>query len=336
MRRGNGYTREVGKVGRGSDMFVRDLMTRDVTTLQANDELTVADDVMRLGRIRHMPVLDDEERRVVGIVSQRDLFRGSLVRAFGYGEAAQRRVMKTIPVKEVMSSHVVTIGSDAPLAEAARLMVERKIGCLPVVDDMTYWVALAVLLSACFLLGFLTQTTLGSVINAWLERTIFDRLPGYRLARNLTHGISGSDANRSFPAALVRLQDGGAEAMALVVERNADGSYTVFVPLAPTPHPRLHLCGPERASAHAEHPRNEHAELRDAVGSGNPRCSRVGRRARALAALPSAEPARARDRAGRRCLRSELRRTHSRRGDARQPPSRRGEPGPRAGDPTPS
>jgi CBS domain-containing membrane protein len=122
------------KSERGSDMFVRDLMTRDVTTLEANDELTVADDVMRLGRIRHMPVLDDEDRRVVGIVSQRDLFRGSLVRAFGYGEAAQRRVMKTIPVKEVMSSQVVTIASDAPLAEAARLMVERKIGCLPVVD----------------------------------------------------------------------------------------------------------------------------------------------------------------------------------------------------------
>jgi uncharacterized membrane protein len=128
------------------------------------------------------------------------------------------------------------------LAEALSILadaVEPVADLIPVQvvfgTDMTYWVALAILLSACFLLGFLTQTKVGGITNTWLERTIFDRLPGYRLARNLTHGISGSDANRSFPAALVRLQDGGAEAMALVVERNADGSYTVFVPLAPTP-----------------------------------------------------------------------------------------------------
>jgi uncharacterized membrane protein len=128
------------------------------------------------------------------------------------------------------------------LAEALSILadaVEPVADLIPVQvvfgTDMTYWVALAVLLSACFLLGFITQTNVGNITNGWLERTIFDRLPGYRLARNLTQGVSGSDENQSFPAALVRLQDGGAEAMALVVERNTDDSYTVFVPLAPTP-----------------------------------------------------------------------------------------------------
>jgi uncharacterized membrane protein len=128
------------------------------------------------------------------------------------------------------------------LAEALSILadaVEPVADLIPVQvvfgTDMTYWVALAILLSACFLLGFLTQTKVGGITNAWLERTIFDRLPGYRLARNLTQGVSGWDENQSFPVALVRLQDGGAEAMALVVERNTDDSYTVFVPLAPTP-----------------------------------------------------------------------------------------------------
>ena len=116
-------------------MLVRDIMTSEVTTLERNDKLTIADDVMRLGRIRHMPVLEDDEKGVAGMVSQRDLFRGALVRALGYGEVAQRRVMNTILVKEVMTTDVVTTTPDTPLAEAAHLMVERKIGCLPVVDN---------------------------------------------------------------------------------------------------------------------------------------------------------------------------------------------------------
>ncbi len=116
-------------------MLVLHVMTREVTTLKRNDKLTIADDVMRLGRIRHMPVLDDDEQGIAGIVSQRDLFRGALVRALGYGEVAQRRVMNTIPVKEVMTTDVVTTTPDTPLAEAARQMVELKIGCLPVMDN---------------------------------------------------------------------------------------------------------------------------------------------------------------------------------------------------------
>ncbi len=116
-------------------MLVRDVMTREVTTLERNDKLTIANDVMRLGRIRHMPVLEDDDKDLAGILSQRDLFRGALVRALGYGEVAQRRVMNTILVKEVMTTDVVTTTPDTPLAEAAREMVERKIGCLPVMEN---------------------------------------------------------------------------------------------------------------------------------------------------------------------------------------------------------
>jgi len=114
---------------------VRDVMTREVTTLGRNDKLTLADDVMRLGRIRHLPVLDDDGQEVVGIVSQRDLFRGALAGALGYGEHAQRKVLDTLVVKEVMHPDVVTTAPDVPLAEAARVMMERKIGCLPVIEN---------------------------------------------------------------------------------------------------------------------------------------------------------------------------------------------------------
>ena len=118
----------------GKPLRVRDLMSAEVTTLRRNDALSIADDVMHLGRIRHLPVVDDDGL-LVGIVSQRDLFRGALARSLGYGAHAQQKLLGQLLVKEVMTNDPVTIGPDAPLAEAAHLMLKRKIGCLVVVQD---------------------------------------------------------------------------------------------------------------------------------------------------------------------------------------------------------
>ena len=117
----------------GSLLRVRDVMTRDPKSLGRNDQLSLADDLMAQERIRHLPVLD-EDGALAGILSQRDLFRGALARALGYGETAQKRMLGMLVVKEVMTTQVVTVGPDAPLADAARTMVDRKIGCLPVVE----------------------------------------------------------------------------------------------------------------------------------------------------------------------------------------------------------
>jgi acetoin utilization protein AcuB len=109
------------------------VMTTAVTTLDRNDAVDIADGLMCMGRIRHLPVLDGG--RVVGVVSQRDLFRSALAAALGLGSQAQTKLLKTLRVKEVMSEPPVTIGAGAAVAEAARLMLERKIGCLPVTAD---------------------------------------------------------------------------------------------------------------------------------------------------------------------------------------------------------
>lgn len=116
-------------------MKVSELMSREVATVLRNDQLLTADDLMRLGRIRHSPVLDESTGELVGVLSQRDLFRGALARALGYGQHAQQKVLGALLVKDVMTTDPVTVRSDAPLAEAARIMLERKLGCLPVVDD---------------------------------------------------------------------------------------------------------------------------------------------------------------------------------------------------------
>lgn len=111
---------------------VSDIMTTEVTTLERNDSLQVAKDIMNLGRVRHFPVVEDE--KVVGVVSQRDLYKASLGSVMKYGEKAQRAFLEGIAIKEVMNVPVVTIAPHASVQDAARLMMEKKIGCLPVLE----------------------------------------------------------------------------------------------------------------------------------------------------------------------------------------------------------
>lgn len=114
-------------------MRVKDIMVKEVATLDVNDELSLANDIMRLGRIRHLPVVDGP--RLVGIVSERDLFRSSLAQALGYGTKATRDLMKTLRIKDIMVSQVITVTPESELKDAVQLMVNKKIGCLPVVED---------------------------------------------------------------------------------------------------------------------------------------------------------------------------------------------------------
>ena len=122
---------------------VRELMTTAVATLGRNDTLDIADGMLGMRRIRHLPIVEDG--KVVGVVSQRDLFRSGLATALGLGTQAQTKLLKGLLVKEVMSEPVITVGPDEMVQEAARLMVDNRVGCLPVVEGGR-------------LLGILTET----------------------------------------------------------------------------------------------------------------------------------------------------------------------------------
>jgi CBS domain-containing protein len=124
-------------------LTVRHLMARDPATLDRNETLDLAESIMSLGRIRHMPVVDDGQ--IVGIVSQRDLFRSALITALGFGRKTTSALIKTIQIKEVMTENVITIAPEVTVKEAAQLMIDKKIGCLPVVEDQK-------------LIGLLTET----------------------------------------------------------------------------------------------------------------------------------------------------------------------------------
>lgn len=111
---------------------VSEIMREEVVTLAANETLDLTQDVMNLGRVRHMPVLDGD--RLVGIVSRRDVLEASLSRALDFDAASRRSFLRSVEVGEVMAKELVTVDPDTTLADAAQLLVRRKIGCLPVVD----------------------------------------------------------------------------------------------------------------------------------------------------------------------------------------------------------
>jgi CBS domain-containing protein len=112
---------------------VKELMTARVSTLGIGDTLDIADGIMCLGRIRHLPVV--EGTTVVGVVSQRDLFRSALGAALAFSDRDPQRLMRSLAVRDVMSAPAVTIDGGAAVQDAARTMLEKKIGCLPVVED---------------------------------------------------------------------------------------------------------------------------------------------------------------------------------------------------------
>ena len=114
---------------------VRDVMTREVRTLGPNDRLALAEELMQQGRFRHVVVVD--AGRVVGVLSRRDIFHGALAWSLGQGRKAHEQLLAATPVKDVMATRVVTVDPEVPLAEAAALLREHQIGCLPVVAGDT-------------------------------------------------------------------------------------------------------------------------------------------------------------------------------------------------------
>ena len=119
-------------------MQVRDIMAAEVVTIRPDQPAIRAYQLMRDRRFRHLPVVADD--RLIGIVSERDL--RPVLLSPGLAEAT---------VGEIMVESPLTIGPEAPVEEAARLLVTRKIGCLPVVEGDA-------------LVGIVTETDLLSVV----------------------------------------------------------------------------------------------------------------------------------------------------------------------------
>jgi predicted transcriptional regulator len=119
----------------GKEGMVREIMMGSPVTLKPDDTLDLANDIISLGRIRHIPVV--ENGRLVGLLSERDLMGAAASHIFGLKQKSKSALLKSALIKDVMKKHVVTVKPETPIKEAAHLLAEKKIGCVPVVTDGT-------------------------------------------------------------------------------------------------------------------------------------------------------------------------------------------------------
>jgi acetoin utilization protein AcuB len=122
-------------------MTVKDAMTKSPITIDPDAPLATAVATMTDRRIRHLPVVDDQGQ-LVGMITDRDLRNAAFSPALAeyLSRSAQRRLrgvteaFEEMRVRDAMTWGVVTTRPEAPLAQAAAIMVEGRFGSLPVVE----------------------------------------------------------------------------------------------------------------------------------------------------------------------------------------------------------
>jgi len=116
-------------------MFVSRSMTRKVITADPEDSIFIAQEKMATHNIRHLPVVDDENR-LIGIVTDRDI-RSALPYSFfreGIG-AEEKEKLSSLRVKDIMNRKTISISPTYTIQDALLLIQNSKVGALPVVDD---------------------------------------------------------------------------------------------------------------------------------------------------------------------------------------------------------
>ncbi len=117
----------------GNDKSVGDVMTRDVATVEEDESLANLLDTMSAMRFRHIPVVDDDH--LVGLLTERDILALSASNLLPKSQEQDRFLKEKFHVRDVMVTELLTTKPDTPLQEAARMMLDKRLGCLPVVDD---------------------------------------------------------------------------------------------------------------------------------------------------------------------------------------------------------
>lgn len=112
--------------------LVRDIMSSSLTTLPLVSSLLDAAIAMRRSSLRHLPILDGE--RLVGIITERDVQRCAPSLLGDITQDEYNAIFENTPIERVMFRNPVTIAPDASIRDAVALMLDRKVGCLPVVE----------------------------------------------------------------------------------------------------------------------------------------------------------------------------------------------------------
>ncbi len=114
-------------------MLVREIMTKEVTSVQESDALLDAALIFARSTLRHLPVL--RNKVLVGVITERDVKRFAPGLMSGVSPEQYNKVMETTPLARVMTRDLRTVKPDQPVADAVNILYTHRIGCLPVVEN---------------------------------------------------------------------------------------------------------------------------------------------------------------------------------------------------------
>lgn len=113
---------------------VQDLMASEVFALRKTDNLVVARSLMEMARIRHIPIIDEDEN-FIGIITHRDILAATVSKFADIDSETQEEIYTNVPINEIMRTDVKTVTPDTDIKAAAEILLEHKYGCLPVLFD---------------------------------------------------------------------------------------------------------------------------------------------------------------------------------------------------------
>jgi len=117
-----------------SPVLVKHMMTASVVTFFPEQTLLLAEDVMRIHKFRHLPVIDND-RHLVGLVTQRDLLKAQISALTGLTEEQRRARQEEVRIRELMTRDLWTVNPDTLASHAGQLLIDHQYSCLPVVDQ---------------------------------------------------------------------------------------------------------------------------------------------------------------------------------------------------------
>lgn len=116
-----------------STLLVQDLMESGVVSVRAHEDAATAYDLMASHRIRHLPVVA-ENNELVGLISQQDIMANVLFADNSLPVAERQDLLRAIRIEEIMTTSVETVSPTDTALEAGQTLLESKISCLPVVE----------------------------------------------------------------------------------------------------------------------------------------------------------------------------------------------------------
>ena len=115
-------------------------------------------------------------------------------------------------------------------------LVQPFANLLPTSLPAAQILSLLLVLIMCFLIGLAVRTRTGRTLRERIEKSLFERIPGYALFRSFTQRLAGENGGNGetvWQPALAEIED--ALVPAFIIEELADGRFTIFVPSIPTP-----------------------------------------------------------------------------------------------------